>query len=97
MQVVQTILGVKDSYLKIENCDIRAVTRNVKDMVSASAIFNNNGSVLFVKNSTLHGDAPFDDAATPCSDGLRNYGVAVLENTNVTGTINGVTQAASLL
>lgn len=95
MRVVQTILGVKGSYLEIENCDIRAVTRNVEDAVSASAIFNNNGSVLSVKNSTLHADAPFDDAATPCSDGLRNYGTAILENTNVTGTINGVTQAAA--
>lgn len=94
MRVVQTILGVKGSYLEIENCDIRAVTRNVEDMVSASAIFNNNGSVLSVKNSTLHADAPFDDAATPCSDGLRNYGTAILENTNVTGTINGVVQGA---
>jgi hypothetical protein len=97
MRVVQTILGVKGSYLKIENCDIRAVTRNMKDMVCASAIYNNNGSVLSVKNSTLHADAPFDDAATPCSDGLQNYGIAILENTNATGTINGVTQAASLL
>lgn len=95
MRIVQTVLGVKGSYLEIENCDIRAVTRNVEDMVSASAIFNNNGSVLSVKNSTLHADAPFDDAETPCSDGLRNYGTAILENTNVTGTINGVTQAAA--
>ncbi len=95
-QIVQTVLGVKDSYLEIENCNIRAITRNVEDNVSATAIFNNNGATVFAKNSILHGDAPFDDAATPCSDGLRNYGTAILENTNVTGTINGVTQAAAI-
>ncbi len=93
-QIVQSVLVVKDALLEVENSTIKAITRNVEDAISATAIFNNNGATIFVKDSILYGDAPFDDAETPCSDGLRNYGVAFLENTNVTGTINGVTQTA---
>lgn len=93
-QIVQSVFVAKDALLEVENSTIKAITRNVEDAISATAIFNNNGATIFVKDSILYGDAPFDDAETPCSDGLRNYGVAFLENTNVTGTINGVTQSA---
>lgn len=86
MYAVQAILAANGT-INLINSNVNAITRNEKTALSATPIFNR--ATFIATNSNLHGDAMFDDADHPCADGISNYGMAILNNTNVTGTING--------
>ena len=87
MQIVQAILA--GGHLDLTNSRVNAILRNEVSMLSATAVYNSVGGTCVVNNCKLHGDAPFDDADHPCADGMRNFGTAILNNTDVTGTISG--------
>lgn len=91
--------GKADAILVAGKVEIDNSTISVKNRAENGAIrvsgINNFGATLKVTDSVIHTDARGCDTAHPFSVGIYNDGIALLNNTNVTGTYCAVETIAA--